>query len=138
MSNFRKWMLALGSGIVLYVVWTSFLVEFSLIAESGGKDSKPWLAAGALWPPIELIVTWIWAHRHQDLYSASKHRQLGNALLLLVIIVSAPLTMLLAMAINWQWAVIIPGLITIIGCWTTRSLWSMPKESYSLGINAKE
>jgi hypothetical protein len=41
--------------IVGYAGWTVLAVFAALMAESGGKDSQPWMALFLLWPMGELI-----------------------------------------------------------------------------------
>src|SRR5262249_21260777 len=56
-------------GIVLYGFWAAGGAVVALMAESGGKDSKPLLALALLWPLGELIWTAIWIAREGKLFS---------------------------------------------------------------------
>src|SRR5258708_28356526 len=96
MGEARKRMLIiLGLGIACYGAWTSFLSIFSLIAESGGKSSEPWLAMGVFWPLLELFGSWVWIIRHPDQYAISRSRRLGDGVIIGAVVASAPLPFLL-------------------------------------------
>ena len=43
--------------MVINAPWTIFLVLFSFIAESGGKNSDPLPAACAVWALVEIVIT---------------------------------------------------------------------------------
>ncbi|HKD78392.1 MAG TPA: hypothetical protein VKH81_01795 [Candidatus Angelobacter sp.] len=129
MSGHRKWMLAvLGIGILMYGVWTAFLVFIALMAESGGKNSNPALGLALLWPMGELIWTWFWILRHADRYSRSSRQGLGNALLVFALIAPVPF----ALAINgtgWEWEILLSIAVTVTGCWGARFAWSRNEQS---------
>jgi hypothetical protein len=55
--------LALTFILLLYAGWTAFMMFVFLLAESGGKNSQPWLAAMLLLPLGEAVFTWWWLVR---------------------------------------------------------------------------
>lgn len=125
-------LVVLGAGVAAYTAWTLCLMIFALIAESGGKDSKPLLAAALLWPLGEAIWTWVWFARHQKEYLASPRQVVGHALLILALLAPPVLTLSLTGAVHWEWGIIIPIPITIIGCWATRALWSQTADEVAV------
>jgi hypothetical protein len=59
-SDSQRWMLIVFAAAILsYRLWTAFLVFIALLAESGGKNSQPFLALALLWPVAELAWTWL-------------------------------------------------------------------------------
>jgi hypothetical protein len=130
-------LIILGLGIGCYGLWTSYVSIFSLIAESGGKDSKPWLALGVLWPLVELIRSWLWLNKHPHEYAISRSRGWGNGLVLCAIVVSPPITLTAFIVdgpVYWQLGVALPALMIVIACWTARKLWSHAEESASKSV----
>jgi len=129
MNNDRKWVLAaLGAGILMYGVWTAFLIYFSLMAESGGKNSNPLLALALLWPMAELIWTWCWVLRRGERYSQSSRQGLGNVLLVFALVAPVPLTLTIR-EMDWEWTILLSIAITVAGCWGARFAWSRTQES---------
>ncbi len=125
----RKWMLATsGIGILVYAGWTMFLSFLALMAESGGKNSQPLLAAALLWPLGELIATWIWVAAHARQYTNSARRSLGDGLLAVAIIAPIPLYIGLANVVHTDWLLIAPMAVTIAGCWAARLVWSKSEQ----------
>ena len=133
MNTARTLMLvATGIGIVVYISWLLLMAFFSLMAESGGKDSEPLLALALLWPLGELIWTWAWVARHGERYSRSALRGLGDALFIVALVVPPPLSFWLGGKLRWagrpQWEleIIIPIAITVAACWAARLVWAKP------------
>jgi len=82
-DDVRKLMLIAGGiGIFFFGLWTLGMVFVALMAESGGKNSDPLIAALVLWPLAEVIWCWVWLFFHAEQYSNSKGRAMGNALLI--------------------------------------------------------
>src|SRR6266700_1176888 len=130
----KRMLILLGLGFACYGAWTLCLIVFSLIAESGGKNSNPWLALGLLWPPIELFRSWWWVLRHPDQYVISRSRRLGDGLVFGAILVSPPITILLPLSDEpslWEFGVALPAVLTVLACWAARKLWSRAAESSS-------
>ena len=133
MNESRIWKLAVfGIGIMGYGAWTLFLIFFALMAESGGKNPNPLLAALLLWPLGELVWTWRWLFRNAGQYSAvsDKRRIVGDTLVALALIMPAPLTFMIDKAGPWEFGMLVPAAITIAACHAARLLWSGAAESY--------
>jgi hypothetical protein len=138
MVSHKRMSIILGLGIVCYGVWTSFLSIFSLIAESGGKDSNPWLAVGLFVPLVELIRSWVWINKHPDQYATSRSKGLGDGLIMGAIVAAPPITLFVSTPLFfqlgpkfWQVGAALPALLTVIACWAARKLWARAAESSS-------
>lgn len=134
----KRMAIIFGLGIACYGAWTLFLCMFSLIAESGGKDSNPWVAVGVFLPLIELIRTWVWINMHADEYAISRSRKLGDSLVIGSMVASPPITLWVCGPLFfqlgaefWPLSFAVPGLLTIIACWAARKLWSRTEASGS-------
>lgn len=126
-------------GILAYGAWTKFLVFLALIAESG-KDSNPWLAAFLLWPLGELVWTFIWVIRNAQQYSTSRRRGLGEALVVLALILPVSLMFFLGEILQGvtdifvpeATIIAVPAATTIVACRFARHIW------FSTGDDAAE
>jgi hypothetical protein len=121
-------MVLFAIGILAYGAWTKLLIFLALIAESG-KDSNPWLAAFLLWPLGELVWTFIWVVRHRQQYSTSRRRGLGEALVVLALILPVPLMFFLGSllpetsTLPGEIFIVVPAATTIVACRFARHVW---------------
>lgn len=134
MDAHKRMFMIFALGIGCYGGWTGYLIIFSLIAESGGKDSNPWLALGVLWPLGELILSWIWIGRHPGQYATGRSRRLGDGLVIGALVVLPPITFLTIVLGGqpfWELGIAVPGMMMVITCWVARRLWSRSREPSS-------
>ena len=127
-DDVRKLMLIAGGvGIFFFGLWTLGLVFVALMAESGGKNSDPLIAALVLLPLAEVIWCWVWLFFHAEQYSNSKGRAMGNALLISALLLPPLLlgsvTWVDVHVPNWLFMALYLG-VSIVCSHGARRLWA--------------
>jgi hypothetical protein len=115
--------LSASHGLAALVVCplTLFLCIWTLMAESGGKDSNPIAAAVMLWGAAELVRTSISANRvRQSRISLPPEENLLLLIGLVMVFLLFPGAMAMVFNLNNPWALLIPYGCLIAGSRMTR------------------